>query len=129
MNPPGMAGPVAWEARRRGVLFDLGHGGSSFLWPVAARAMEHGFPPDIISTDLHASSIMNQGDMPSCISKLMNLGMPLHEAIMRSTVNPARAIRKFPELGTLGRGKAADVAVFDLERCRPGADKGCFVPG
>ena len=121
--------PVAREARRRGVLFDLGHGGSSFLWPVAARAMEHGFPPDIISTDLHASSIMNQVDMPNCISKLMNLGMPLHEAIMRSTVNPARAIRKFPELGTLGSGKAADVAVFDLERCRPGADKGCFVPG
>ena len=108
--------PAAWEARKRGILFDLGHGGSSFLWPVAAHAIEHGFPPDVISTDLHSSSIMNQVDMPNCISKLMNLGMSLNEAITRSTVNPAWAIRKFPELGTLGHGKAADIAVFDLEK-------------
>ena len=108
--------PELREARRRGVLFDLGHGGSSFLWPVAAHAMEHGFPPDVISTDLHSGSVMNQVDMPNCISKLMSLGMGLQEAIMRSTVNPARAIHKFPELGTLGRGKAADIAVFDLQK-------------
>jgi dihydroorotase len=78
--------------------------------------MEHGFPPDVISTDLHSGSVMNQVDMPNCISKLMSLGMGLQEAIMRSTVNPARAIHKFPELGTLGRGKAADIAVFDLQK-------------
>ena len=108
--------PVAWEARRRGVLFDLGHGGSSFMWPVAAKAIEHGFPHDVISTDLHSGSVMNQVDMPNCISKLMNLGMGLNEAIARSTVNPSRAICKFPELGTLGRGKGADIAVFDLEK-------------
>lgn len=105
------------EARRRGVLFDLGHGGGSFLWPVAARAMQQGFAPDTISTDLHPESVLLRGvDMANCISKLMSLGMPLQDAIARSTVNPARAIRRFPEIGTLGEGRTADIAIFDLQK-------------
>ena len=111
----GKVQPYAIEARRRGVLFDLGHGAGSFLWPVAAKAMAQGFAPDTISTDLHSSSIMiPESDMPNCISKLMNLGMPLQDAILRSTVNPAKAISRFPELGTLGEGRTADIAVLDL---------------
>jgi dihydroorotase len=105
----------AIEARRRGVLFDLGHGGGSFLWPVAVPASRQSFWPDSISTDLHASSIMmQQSDMPNCLSKMMLLGMPLNGAVLRATVNPAKAIRRFPELGTLGEGQAADVAVLAL---------------
>ena len=50
--------PYMWEARKRGVLFDLGHGGGGFLWPVASRAMRQGFPPDTIGTDLHPNSII-----------------------------------------------------------------------
>lgn len=112
----GRVQPYMIEARKRGVLFDLGHGGGSFLWPVANRAMRQGFPPDTISTDLHSSSILlPQSDMPNCISKLMNLGMKLQDAIQRSTVNPARAIKRFPELGTLDEGKVADVAVFEMK--------------
>ena len=108
--------PYIWEARRRGVLFDMGHGGGSFLWPVATKALAQGFKPDTISTDLHANSIMKpQADMANCITKMMALGMGLNDAIMRSTVNPARAIHKYPELGTLGEGREADVAVFRLE--------------
>lgn len=108
--------PYMHEARRRGVLFDLGHGNGSFLWPVADRAMKHGFPPDIISTDLHASSIMaTQSDMPNCMSKMMLLGMELNEIIHRSTLAPARAIKRFPDIGTLGEGKEADIAVLELE--------------
>ncbi len=105
----------AVEARRRGVLFDLGHGAGSFLWPVAVKAMAQGFPPDTISTDLHASSIMiPEADLPTCISKLMLLGMELTDAIRRSTVRPAQIIGRFPELGTLGSGQVADIAVFRL---------------
>jgi len=108
--------PYMLEARRRGVLFDMGHGGGSFLWPVASRAMAQGFPPDTISTDLHAQSIMiPQSDMPNCISKMMALGMGLKDAVERSTVNPARAIQRFPELGTLSAESVADVAVFELQ--------------
>jgi dihydroorotase len=109
--------PYVWEARKRGVLFDLGHGGGSFMWPVAAKATAQGFYPDTISTDLHTSSIMGpRSDMPNCITKMMALGMGLADAIERSTVAPAKAIKKFPELGTLGEGKEADIAVFRVEK-------------
>ncbi|MBK5295168.1 MAG: amidohydrolase/deacetylase family metallohydrolase [Acidobacteriia bacterium] len=105
----------AIEARRRGVLFDLGHGGGSFLWPVAVAAARQGFWPDTISTDLHTSSILGaQSDMPNCMSKMMLLGMTLDEAVRRSTEAPARAIRRFPEIGTLGQGRVADIAVLNL---------------
>jgi dihydroorotase len=112
----GKVQPYVWEARKRGVLFDLGHGGGSFMWPVATGAAADGFYPDTISTDLHASSIMGpKSDMANCITKMMLLGMDLPEAIRRSTVAPAKAIDKFPELGTLGVGKEADIAVFRIE--------------
>ena len=102
-------------ARERGVLFDLGHGGGSFLWPVASKAMADGFPPDTISTDLHQGSIMGpRSDMPNCISKMLLLGMGLQDAIRRSTEAPARAIHQFPEIGTLGEGRVADVAVLRM---------------
>jgi dihydroorotase len=108
--------PFMDEARKRGVLFDLGHGGGSFLWTVAERAMSLGFAPDTISTDLHATSILTtQSDMPNCMSKMLILGMELNEVVNRSTVTPARAINRFPAVGTLGEGKTADVAVLELE--------------
>ncbi len=107
---------VAQEARRHGVLFDLGHGGGSFLWPVAAAAMQQGFPPDTISTDLHPSSILlPQVSMPNCISKLLTLGMTLEDALRRATLHPAKAIHRYPELGALEEGRTADVAVFELQ--------------
>ncbi len=108
--------PYMIEARRRGVIFDLGHGSGGFLWTVASKAMAQGFMPDSISTDLHPSSIMiPQVNMPNCISKIMALGMTLQDAILRATVNPAREIKRFPELGTLSEGAGADIAVFDLK--------------
>jgi dihydroorotase len=113
----GKVQPWMWEARKRGVLFDLGHGGGSFLWPVARASMREGFPPDTISTDLHPGSILTlQVNMANCISKLLALGMSLPDAIQRATVNPARALRQFPELGTLGTGRTADIAVFRLQK-------------
>jgi dihydroorotase len=112
----GQIQPFMREARQRGVLFDLGHGGGSFLWPVADRAMKLGFPPDTISTDIHSSSILGtQSDMPNCMSKMLTLGMELKEIVYRSTVTPARAINHFPEIGTLGEGREADIAVLALE--------------
>lgn len=105
----------AQQARVRGVLFDLGHGAGSFLWTVAQPAARQGFWPDTISTDLHSASIMIQeSDMPNCISKMMLLGMPLDDAIARSTMRPAQVIKKFPEIGTLSEGKVADIAVLNL---------------
>src|SRR5262249_34022925 len=111
----GKVQPYMMEARRRGGFFDMGHGAGSFRWPAATAATRHGFWPDSISTDRHSSSIMMQGsDMPNCISKMMLLGMPLADAIARSTVAPAKEIHRFPELGTLAEGRPADIAVFEL---------------
>jgi predicted amidohydrolase len=110
----GKVAPWMVEARRRGVLFDVGHGGGSFLWPVAARAVEQGFVPDTISTDLHSGSInIQQSDMPNVMSKMMLLGMSLGDVVARSTVNPAKAIGRYPELGTLAVGRTADIAVLE----------------
>jgi dihydroorotase len=110
----GKVQPWMIKARKRGVLFDVGHGGGSFLWPVATRAMAQGFMPDTISTDLHSSSIaIQQSDMPNVMSKMMLLGMTLHDAVLRSTVNPAKAIGRYPELGTLGVGNVADISVLE----------------
>jgi len=112
----GKVQPYMFEARKRGVQLDMGHGGGSFLWPVASKAMEQGFPPDTISTDLHAHSIMiQQPDMPNCMSKMMLLGMSLEETVLRSTVNPAKWLSRYPELGTLGVGRGADIAVLELQ--------------
>lgn len=117
-------GPVPWvdvngklysylaQARKRGVLFDVGHGGGSFVMRNAAPAIAQGFWPDTISTDLHATS-MNAGmmDMPTTMAKLLALGMPLHEVFGRSTWTAAQAIRR-TELGHLSVGAVADVAVW-----------------
>jgi dihydroorotase len=110
----GKVQPWMIEARRRGVLFDVGHGGGSFLWRVAERAVAQGFVPDTISTDLHKGSVsIQQSDMPNVMSKMMLLGMSFADVLVRSTVNPAKEIGRFPELGTLSVGKVADIAVLE----------------
>lgn len=100
------------QARARGVLFDVGHGGGSFVFRNAVPAIQQGFYPDTISTDLHTGS-MNGAmmDMPTTMSKILVMGVPLPEVIRESTVNPAKAIQH-PELGHLGVGAEADIAVF-----------------
>ena len=107
--------PYLREARKRGVIFDAGHGAGSFLWRQAEPAVKQGWYPDSISTDLHVSS-MNAGmkDMLNVMSKFLILGIPLDDVIAESTWNPAREI-KHEELGNLSVGAPADVAVLRLE--------------
>src|SRR6516225_6322856 len=45
------------EARRRGVLFDIGHGKGSFAFKTARAMLANGFFPDTISSDVHALCI------------------------------------------------------------------------
>jgi dihydroorotase len=119
-------GPVPWvdekgrlydylrQARSRGVRFDVGHGGGSFVIRNAAGAFANGFYPDTISSDLHIGS-MNGAfmDMPSLMSKLMALGMPLGEVVRASTWTAAETIKR-TELGHLSVGAVADIAAFKL---------------
>jgi dihydroorotase len=112
----GRVNPALWEARKRGVIFDVGHGGGSFLWRIAVPALKEGFLPDSISTDLHIGS-MNAGmkDMLNVMGKFLAMGLSIEDVVLRSTWNPAREIRR-EELGHLSPGAAADIAVFKLER-------------
>ena len=103
-------------ARQRGNIFDTGHGSGSFWFRIAAPALEQGFPPDTISTDLHKSSrMLPNALMPIVMSKFLALGMPLAEVVYRATQKPAQVIRR-PELGHLSVGAIADVAVFALRQ-------------
>jgi dihydroorotase len=106
--------PFVHEARARGVIFDVGHGAGSFWFRNAVPAMQNGFGPDSISTDLHTRNVHGVVvDMQTTMNKILNIGMPLAEVIMRSTVTPAQEIGH-PELGHLSVGAEADVAVFKL---------------
>ena len=106
----------ALEAQKRGIIFDVGHGGGSFLFEQAIPAIKQGLKPNSISTDLHTGS-MNGGmkDMLNVMSKLLNCGLTLHEVIAASTWNPAQIIKK-NELGHLSVGGLADVALFSLDQ-------------
>ncbi len=116
LGPDRKVAAYMWQARKRGVIFDVGHGGGSFWFRIAAPAIEQGFGPDTISTDAHSTSLyMPRATMPVTISKLLCLGMPLQEAIDRSTRVPAKVIGR-SDIGTLSVGAEADVAVFELER-------------
>ena len=120
LDPSGHVNPGMVEGRKRGVIFDVGHGGGSFAWRIAVPSMKEGFPPDSISTDLHIGS-MNAGmkDMLNVMSKFLVMGMTLDDVIARSTWNPAREIKQ-EGLGHLSVGAAADVAVLRLESGRYG---------
>jgi dihydroorotase len=103
----------AWDG---GLVLDVGHGTGSFSYEVAERMLAEGMAPDVISTDAHQLSIQGpMFDLPTTLSKFLNLGMSLPDAIDRATARPARAIRR-PDLATLKLGAPADVAVFNLER-------------
>ena len=112
--PDGKLNPGMWEGRKRGVIFDVGHGGGSFAWRSAVPAIQQGFLPDSISTDLHIGS-MNAGmkDMLDLMSKFLALGLSVDEVIARSTWNPAREIHH-EDLGNLSVGSTADVSVLRL---------------
>jgi dihydroorotase len=112
----GHVNPAMFEGRKRGVIFDVGHGGGSFAWRIAVPAMKEGFLPDSISTDIHIGS-MNSGmkDMTNVMSKFLVMGMPLDEVVAKSTWNPAREIHH-EELGNLSVGSPADVTVLRLEQ-------------
>lgn len=116
VDESGKVRPYVLRARERGVIFDVGHGGGSFLYRQAVPATKQGFYPDVISTDLHTGS-MNSGmkDILSTMSKFLNLGMPLADVIKANTAKAAAVIKR-PDLGHLGVGAEADLAVLNLRR-------------
>jgi dihydroorotase len=113
----GRIGGAVMEARRRGILFDVGHGSGSFSFRVAEIAAGLGFWPDSISTDLHSLSANGPVfDLPTTMSKFLFLGMPLEDVIRSVTVGPAAAIGRNDVLGAIALGRVADLSVFHIEQ-------------
>jgi dihydroorotase len=112
LDPQGKVNHGMIEGRKRGVIFDVGHGSGSFAWRIAVPALAQGFLPDSISTDLHYNS-MNTGmkDMLNVMGKFLAMGVKLSDVIAMSTWHPAREIHH-EELGNLSVGAPADVAVL-----------------
>jgi len=116
VNEEGKVEPFAFAAQKKGIIFDVGHGGGSFAFEQAIPAMKQGFKPNSISTDLHIGS-MNGGmkGILNIMSKFLNLGMPLNEVIESVTWNPAQYINR-TDLGHLSVGAIADIAVLKLHK-------------
>lgn len=112
----GKVRPFVLEARNRGVLFDVGHGGAGFWFSQAIPALRQGLLPNSFGTDFHRFS-MNAGmkDMLNVMSKYLNMGMSLSDVITRATWYPARSIHR-EDLGNLSEGSVADIAVVGLTR-------------
>ena len=111
----GTVKPAVLAARKRGVLFDIGHGGGSFAFKTARAMLANGFYPDTISSDVHALCIDGPAfDQVTTMSKFLCMGMPLGEVIKQSTVNAAMALRR-PELGSLKAGCVGDATILSVK--------------
>ena len=104
------------EAQRAGIVFDCAHGRNHFNFRMIEKALEQGFLPDTISTDLTLTSATRGPvwDLPTTMTKLLHFGMPLEEIVRRATAAPARIMGYEGTVGTLEPGANADVAVFEL---------------
>ena len=105
------------EAQRHGIIFDCAHGrGGHFSFPLIEKALDQGFLPDTISTDL-TSTTATRGpvfDLATTMSKLMHFGATTDDVVLRATARPAKIAGLEGTVGTLRAGASADVAIFEL---------------
>ncbi len=102
------------QAISEGIVLDIGHGSGSFSYDSAEKLLDQGISPDVISTDVHQLSVAGpMFDLPTTMSKFLNLGLSLPEVVRKTTVAPAKVVRR--ELGTLKVGQPADVALLELQ--------------
>jgi len=108
--------PAALAAKRRGVVFDVGHGGGSFDYTIAEAAIAQGCPPDTISSDIHVFSGNTPGMpyLPWVMSKFIGLGFTLAQVVQMATQAPASVIGRIPKHGTLALGAPADLSMFEV---------------
>jgi dihydroorotase len=112
----GQLRPFVIAARKKGILFDVGHGGASFSYSQAIPALKAGFFPNTISTDIHAGSMNGaMKDLLNVMSKFLNMGMSVPALITATTAAAAKAIQH-EELGNLSANSVADIAILRVEK-------------
>jgi dihydroorotase len=107
---------AALDAKKRGVVFDVGHGGGSFDYTIAEAAIAQGATPDVLSSDVHVFSANTPGYpyLTWVMSKFLNMGYTLPQVVEMATVAPARVIGRVPKLGTLQNGAPADLSILEI---------------
>lgn len=107
--------PWVYEAREKGIIFDVAHGRNHLNFSVARIALQEGFIPDTISSDLTRIGKMGVvKNLLNCLSKFLNLGMDLPSVLACATNIPARILKLEGMIGTLSKGACADIAVLEL---------------
>ena len=115
IHADGRVREACWAARERGVLFDVAHGAGAFDFDVAEAMLTAGFPPDLISSDVHVLSVDGPAfDNMETMSKFLLLGMPLADIVRAVTLTPARVLGR-PDLGDLSIGSTGDATVMRIE--------------
>ena len=115
IHADGRVRDACWEARERGIVFDIAHGKGAFAFEVAEAMLAAGFPPDIISSDVHVLCVDGPAyDNLVTMTKFLNLGMDLQAIIRAVTVTPARVLNR-PDLGDLSVGSTGDATVLRIE--------------
>lgn len=108
--------PEVREAEQSGVIFDSAHGRLHFSFSFAERILDQGLLPHIISTDLTKQSLHGPVfDLPTTMDKFLALGLSLPEVVRRVTWNPAVAIGRSEEFGSLRPGSSADFTLLSFE--------------
>jgi len=116
IDEQGKVRPFVVEAKKRGILFDVGHGGAGFWFSEAIPALQQGLIPNSFGTDLHRFS-MNAGmkDMLNVMSKYLAMGMTKEDVILRATWYPAKSIKR-EDLGQLSEGAVADLTILNVRK-------------
>jgi dihydroorotase len=115
LDSTGKVKDVAWDAARRGVVFDVGHGAGSFSFDVQERALADGFRPATVSSDIHRYNLRGPVfDLLTTLSKYLYLGLSLDEVVALGTSEPAKAAGLHDDIGGLKVGAGADISIIRL---------------
>jgi dihydroorotase len=124
VDSTGKLRPFVLEARKKGIFFDVGHGGISFCYSQAIPALKAGFFPSTISTDIHAGSMNGaMKDQLNVMDKFLNMGMTM-PALIKATTSEAALAIKHEELGNLSEKSVADIAILSIEKGKFGFTDG-----
>ena len=118
LDKDGKVKKAAYEAQKRGVIMDAASGKNNFSFEVAKKAIEEGFYPDVICSDVSSMNYLAEyvgTGLPYIMSKFLALGMDFKEIIKRVTENPAKVMKMENEAGSLSVGSIADIAIIDIK--------------
>lgn len=103
------------KAMERGVLFDVGHGTASFNFNTARKAINHGFKPNTISTDIYLQNYKGPVfSLAATMSKMLNLGLSLDECVTKVTTAPMQNF-KLENIGAIKEGYCADFTIVNVK--------------